>query len=124
FKIDRDIPVQTVHEAFVPKAMVADVLPQLREGDFVNVVSSKGSETLVTHVGLIVLGPTGERRLIHSAEPMVREESFDAFIARALEREARTPKGRAPLRLMGFKFLRLNERPEPPPMKPQPRPGR
>lgn len=124
FKVERDIAVETVNEVYVPKAMTAEVLPQLREGDFVNVVSSKGNETLVTHTGLIVLGANGERRLIHSAAPMVREESFAEFVARAAEREARTPKGREPLRLMGFKFLRLNDNPEPPPMKPQPRPGR
>ncbi|MBL8512769.1 MAG: DUF1460 domain-containing protein [Betaproteobacteria bacterium] len=124
FKIERDIAVETVSETYVPKTMTADVLPQLKEGDFVNVVSSKGNETLVTHVGLIVLGANGERRLIHSAEPMVREESFTEFISRAAERAMKTPKGREPLKLIGFKFLRLNENPEPPPMKPQPRPGR
>ncbi len=124
FKIERDIAVETVDETFVPKAMIADVLPRLKEGDFVNVVSSKGADTLVTHTGLVVLGSNGERRMIHSAEPMVREESFAEFIARAAEREAKTPKGREPLRLVGFKFLRLNDHPEPPPMKPQPRPGR
>ncbi|HEX4857462.1 MAG TPA: N-acetylmuramoyl-L-alanine amidase-like domain-containing protein [Usitatibacteraceae bacterium] len=124
FKVEREIAVETVTETYVPKALVLELLPQLKEGDFVNVVSSKGSETLVTHVGLIVLGPGGERRLIHSAEPMVREESFAEFIARAAAREAGTPKGREPLRLLGFKFLRLNERPDVPPMKPQPRPGR
>lgn len=124
FKVTRDIAVETVRESYVPTEMIDEALPRLKDGDFVNVVSSKGGETLVTHTGLIVLGANGERRLIHSAEPMVREESFAQFIARAAEREARTPKGREPLKLMGFKFLRLNENPEPPPMKPQPRPGR
>jgi hypothetical protein len=54
----------------------------------------------------------------------VREESFDSFIARAAEREARNVReGRNGQRLAGFKFLRLNDNIVVPPMAPQPRPG-
>ena len=44
---------------------------------------------MATHVGLIVLGPHGERHILHSSEPEVREETFDAYIARAAAREER-----------------------------------
>jgi hypothetical protein len=92
---ERSIPVETSRQAFVPKEAVAAIAGQLQEGDFVN-----------------------------SQAPQVREESFDSFIARALEREARNAReGKNGQRLAGFKFLRLNENIVVPPMAPQPRPG-
>jgi hypothetical protein len=92
----------------------------LQEGDFVNVISTRdGTLGLACRPG--VLGPQGEGRLLHSQEPAVREESFDSFIARAHEREAR--EGKNVQRLAGFKFLRLNDDIVVPPMAPQPRPG-
>ena len=74
-------------------------------------------------MGLIVTGTDGTRRLLHSAEPQVREETLQAFIQRMAERDARQA-GQGKPTLAGFKFLRLNEAPEVPPMAPQPRPGR
>ena len=100
------------------------IASQLQEGDFVNVISTRDGEHWASHVGLVVLGPGGERHLLHSQEPKVREESFDSFIARAAEREARNVReGRNGQRLAGFKFLRLNDNIVVPPMAPQPRPG-
>lgn len=116
----RDIPVQTSREAYIDKARFSALLPQLQEGDMVNVVSIVDGRYLVTHVGLIVLGPRDERRFLNSAEPAVREESFDAFFARSAEREARNGRAR---KLAGFKVLRLNENVAVPPAAPQPRPG-
>jgi hypothetical protein len=122
FKIERAAPVQLVQDLYIPKDRIGPALRALDNGDFVNVVSDRGGETLVTHVGLIVVGDGGERRLVHSAEPAVREESFAEFIRRAEARSARGAGGRVPTKLLGFKFLRLNPRPDPPPMLPQPRP--
>jgi hypothetical protein len=121
---ERSIPVETSRQAFVPKEQVAAIAARLQEGDFVNVISTRDGEYWASHVGLVVLGPNGERHLLHSQEPQVREESFESFIARALEREARNAKaGRNGQRLAGFKFLRLNDNIVVPPMAPQPRPG-
>lgn len=121
---ERSIPVETSRQAFVPKEAVAAIAGQLQEGDFVNVISTRDGEHWASHVGLVVLGPDGERRFLHSQAPQVREESFDSFIARALEREARNAhEGKNGQRLAGFKFLRLNENIVVPPMAPQPRPG-
>lgn len=118
------LPVETSRQAFVPKEHVAAIAARLQEGDFVNVISTRDGEHWASHVGLVVLGPDGERRFLHSQEPQVREESFDSFIARAAEREARNAKaGKNGQRLAGFKFLRLNENIVVPPMAPQPRPG-
>ncbi|MEN3276224.1 MAG: hypothetical protein V7631_2014 [Massilia sp.] len=121
---ERSIPVETSRQAFVPKEAVAAIAGQLQEGDFVNVISTRDGEHWASHVGLVVLGPDGERRFLHSQAPQVREESFDSFIARALEREARNAReGKNGQRVAGFKFLRLNENIVVPPMAPQPRPG-
>ncbi|MFC4931141.1 N-acetylmuramoyl-L-alanine amidase-like domain-containing protein [Massilia sp. GCM10023247] len=121
---ETSIPVETSRQAFVPKERVAAVAARLQEGDFVNVISTRDGEHWASHVGLVVLGPDGERRFLHSQEPQVREESFDSFIARAAEREARNAKaGKNGQRLAGFKFLRLNENIVVPPMAPQPRPA-
>ncbi|NNG23389.1 N-acetylmuramoyl-L-alanine amidase-like domain-containing protein [Telluria aromaticivorans] len=121
----RDIPVESSRQAFVSKEGVADIAAQLQEGDFVNVISTRDGEYWASHVGLVVLGSNGERHFLHSQAPQVREETFDSFIARAAEREARNAReGRRGQVLAGFKFLRLNEPVTVPPMAPQPRPGR
>jgi len=120
-----DIQVETSRQAYLAKDKVAAIADQLREGDFVNVVSTRDGESWVSHVGLVVLGPNGERHFLHSQEPRVREETFDSFIARAAERDARNAReGKRAAGLAGFKFLRLNEQIAVPPMAPQPRPVR
>jgi len=122
---DADIPVETSRQAYVPKAQVPAAAKQMREGDYVNVVSLLADgKTMVTHVGLVVLGPDGERHFLHLSEPAVREETFESFIARAEAREERNRQaGKKGSTLLGFKFLRLNDDIVVPPMAPQPRPG-
>jgi len=123
FKIRRDIPVQSFDDVYVAKQDVAAIEAQLQDGDFVNVISARGSDAWASHVGLIVTGADGSRRILHSAEPQVREETLQAFIARLTERDARQA-GQNKAQLAGFKFLRVNDAPQVPPMAPQPRPAR
>ncbi len=111
YRLQVSLPVQRWDDRYLPHARTDEVLGQLQAGDFVAVVTGKGEGRWVSHVGLVVVGADGERRLLHSAAPQVREERFADFIA------SRQGKG-----LQGFKFLRLNEQAEPPPMAPQPRP--
>jgi hypothetical protein len=123
YKLDVDTPVQTSNEFYVPKTVVADIASQLQQGDYVNIISGQDGHYWASHVGLVVVGGDGERHLLHSSEPVVREETFASFIQRAEQREARqAAKGKPGKALAGFKFLRLNENPEVPPMAPQPRP--
>ena len=119
------IPVETSRQAYVPKARAVGLAGQLREGDYVNVVSLLGDgKTMVTHVGLVVLGPDGERHFLHSSDPAVREETFASFISRTEAREERKRQaGKKSSTLLGFKFLRLNDNIVVPPMAPQPRPS-
>jgi hypothetical protein len=120
---EASIAVETSRQGYVPKERVAEIASQLQEGDFVNVISTKNGEYWASHVGLVVLGPNGERHFLHSSEPKVREETFESFIARATEREARNAReGKNGQKLAGFKFLHLNDNLVVPPMAPQPRP--
>lgn len=123
FKITREIPPQDFDDVYVAKQDVAAIEAQLQDGDFVNIISTRGGESWASHVGLIVTGTDGSRHLLHSAEPQVREETLQGFIHRMAERDARQA-GQNKAQLAGFKFLRLNDSPEPPPMAPQPRPAR
>ncbi|ALK96702.1 hypothetical protein AB595_03055 [Massilia sp. WF1] len=121
---ERSIPVESSRQAYVGKDQVAAIAGDLREGDFVNVISTRDGEYWASHVGLVVLGANGERHFLHSSEPQVREESFESFIARAAAREERNRQaGKNGQVLAGFKFLRLNDNIVVPPMAPQPRPG-
>jgi hypothetical protein len=121
---ERTIPVETSRQSYVAKDQVAAIASQLQEGDFVNVISTRNGEYWASHVGLVVLGPNGERHFLHSSEPQVREETFESFIARAGAREERNRnEGKNGQVLAGFKFLRLNDNLTVPPMAPQPRPG-
>lgn len=121
---DSHFAVQSSREAYVPAETVAAVLGQLRDGDFVNVISTRNGGYWASHVGLVVTGPDGRRNFLNSAEPQVREESFDAFIARTRAREERNAAaGKPGQKLAGFKFLRLNDDIVVPPALPQPRPG-
>jgi hypothetical protein len=119
------IPVETSRQAYVLKARAVGLAGQLREGDYVNVVSLlPDGTTMVTHVGLVVLGADGERHFLHSSDPAVREETFSAFITRTEAREQRNRQaGKKSSTLLGFKFLRLNDNIVVPPMAPQPRPS-
>jgi hypothetical protein len=123
FKIQRDIPVQQFDDAYIAKQDVAVIEVQLQDGDFVNVISGRDGGYWASHVGLIVVGSGGQRHIVHSAEPEVREETLQAFIARLNARDERQAGQNKP-QLAGFKFLRLNEAPQVPAMLPQPRPAR
>ncbi len=120
---DSAIAVEESREPYIGREQLAQLLPQMQEGDLVNVVSTRDGKFYVSHVGLIVIGPNGQRNFLNSAEPQVREESFDAFFARTAEREERNAReGRNGQKLAGFKLLRLKEPVLVPPAAPQPRP--
>lgn len=120
---DAAFPVQTSQVSYVPKERVAAIADQLQAGDFVNVISTKDGGSWASHVGLVVLDAQGRRNFLHSSEPQVREESFESFIGRMAERDARNARaGKPGATLAGFKFLRLNDNIVVPPAAPQPRP--
>ena len=120
YGLKTDLPVENFRDSYLPLDALAAALPQLRDGDFVNVVRASitpgshpnaeiyGGNAWVGHTGFIAHGPDGAVHLIHSAEPAVREEALAAFIAHAREKAAAPG---AKQRLVGFKFLRLADDP-------------
>ena len=115
------IPVEDHIETCLPYADLDRARPHLREGDCVEIVrgvvkpgapvnDTFGGSAWIGHVGLVARGTDGALHIIHSSDPAVREETFEQFIARETAHLAeRDATGKA--RLIGFKFLRLEDNP-------------
>ena len=119
YGLKTDLPIEDHHDSYLPVAEIARALPHLQDGDFVNIIRGSnqpghpfaeiyGGHAWVGHVGLVAHGADGALHLIHSAAPAVREEPLSEFIARSAA-AARAPD--ATQRLLGFKFLRLENDP-------------
>lgn len=116
-----EVPVEVHKDLYLPYGEIARAKSELRDGDFVNVVraivrkdappnETFGGSAFVGHVGLIAHGASGEVHIIHSAEPRVREETLEQFIAKATKENGAKDAAGKP-RLVGFKFLQLRENP-------------
>jgi hypothetical protein len=116
-----DIPIETHGDVYLPYSEISRARAQLKDGDFVNVVrgvvkpgappdETFGGNAFVGHVGLVAHGEDGTLHMIHSSEPAVREEPLDAYIARSTA-DAATKDAAGKPRLVGFKFLRLEDNP-------------
>jgi hypothetical protein len=116
-----DIPIEKHDDIYLPSEQIHRAKSQLQDGDFVNVVRATakpgapenevfGGSAFVGHVGLIGHVPNREVHMIHSAEPTVREETLDDYIARSTKDLAAKDAVGKP-RLVGFKFLRLRDEP-------------
>lgn len=116
-----DIPVEMHHDLYLPYTDVDRIAGELQDGDCVNVVRGvlkpgqppsrpvPGS-VYVGHVGLVAHGPDGTLQMIHSTVPKVREEPLDEYIRRSTANVAQLDAEGKP-RLLGFKFLRLEDNP-------------
>lgn len=121
YGLQTSIPIEDHLETCLPFAEIARAASFLRDGDCVEVVRGIvkpgapaneifGGAAWIGHVGLVAFGPDGSLNIIHSAAPAVREESLAAFIAReTADLAARDAAGKP--RLLGFKFLRLENDP-------------
>jgi hypothetical protein len=122
YKLDVKVPIEEHDDIYLPYAEIGRTKGKLKDGDFVNIVraTSKphsseqnevyGGTAFVGHVGLIAHGEDGEVHLIHSSEPKVREESIYSYISRSTKDLKKKDKSGKP-RLVGFKFLRLQDDP-------------
>jgi hypothetical protein len=96
YKLNVGIPSRTIEQAFIPSEQVMSVAHNLRPGDVVQFVRGNDSGKWVGHLGL-VSGVQGDQvKVIHSAEPAVKEQSLE---------ELATGKNR------GFAFLRVVDDP-------------
>jgi hypothetical protein len=116
-----DIPVEMHHDRYLPYTEVDRVAEQLQDGDFVNIcrgavkpgnspADAVPGSVFVGHVGFVAHGPDGTLHMIHSTAPQVREEPLAEYIARSIASAAELDAAGKP-RLVGFKFLRLEDDP-------------
>jgi hypothetical protein len=121
FHLQTAIPVEEHDDRYLPYADIALAARELRDGDVINVVrgivkpgapvnDTFGGNAWVGHVGLVAHGADGSLHIIHSIEPMVREETVAQFIARETAHNAERDAAGKP-RLLGFKLLRLEDNP-------------
>ncbi len=116
-----DIPIAMHHDLYLPYTELDRAAEHLEDGDFVNVVrgivkpgnspaEAVPGSAFVGHVGLVAHGPDGTLHMIHSTPPAVREEPLAEYIARSTANAAELDAAGKP-RLVGFKFLRLEDDP-------------
>jgi len=114
-------PVEDHRENYLPFSDIALAALKIHDGDCIEVVrgivkpgvpadDTFGGSAWIGHVGLAAHGPDGALHMIHSSDPAVREETIAQFIARETARLAERDAAGKP-RLLGFKFLRLQDDP-------------
>lgn len=94
FGIGRNIPDEPVSDTYIPNDRVPDIVDELHDADFVNIIRGNEHSQHAGHTGLIAIGPDGTANFLHSARPTVREESLVDYLA-------------SDRRSLGIKILRL-----------------
>jgi hypothetical protein len=108
YKLDREIEPFGIEDHFLPHENFHLIKDKLQDGDFVNIIRGNKGGYWAGHVGLVALNDDGEPHFLHSTPPAVREESFEAYIARGVAKNEENKKaGKA--QFFGFKFHRFQE---------------
>ena len=94
FGIGQDIPDEPIKDHYIPKERLPEVLEELRNADFVNVIRGGEQSQFCGHTGLIALGDDGTVNFLHSARPTVREQPLIEYV-------------NSDRRCLGVKVLRL-----------------
>ncbi len=110
YKLESDIPVETLEEDYIPMEKVLATADRLQSGDFVNFVRGKNGGKWVGHVGIVAVDEDGTVNVIHSTPPAVRKEPLSLIVERSI---ASVPEREAEDKAVpyGFKFLRLESDP-------------
>jgi hypothetical protein len=106
FGLGADLPDENLTFTYIPVENLPQVLPELRTGDFVNVIRvdrKNPGEAWAGHTGLIVVGDDGTVNFLHSSPPSVREEPIMAYAERSTRPRVKTPT-------IGFRFFSLRAR--------------
>lgn len=80
FGIGQDIPAEPISDHYIPKERLPDILAELRDGDFVNIIRGDADSQWCGHTGMIAIGDEGTVNFLHSARPAVREQSLVGYI--------------------------------------------
>lgn len=110
FGVGQDVPVEVLHDTYIPASAVESVLPKLQDGDFVNVVRGRGKGVWVGHVGMIGHDKNSNVTFIHSTDPKVKEQPIMEYVNTNLKKNIAKRKKGSP-EFQGFKFLRLRDEP-------------
>jgi hypothetical protein len=94
FGIGQDIPDEPIEDRYIPKDRLPEVLDELRNGDFVNIIRGNEDSQWCGHTGFVAIGEDGTVNFLHSARPRVREQSLVEYV-------------NGDRRCLGVKFLRL-----------------
>ncbi|WP_428387228.1 N-acetylmuramoyl-L-alanine amidase-like domain-containing protein [Mucisphaera sp.] len=111
FGLETDILVQQHVDTYLPFSETGRAIPELQTGDLALIVrGTSPTDVYVGHVTMVIRTEDDAINLIHSARPVVREESIQGYIQSELRRaDRRRAEGKA--YFQGFKFLRLNDNP-------------
>ena len=94
YGIGQDIPDEPVEDCYIPLERLPEVLGELRDADFVNVIRGDADSQYCGHTGLIALGAGGQVDFLHSARPAVQEQPLLDYLSQDS-------------RCLGVKILRL-----------------
>lgn len=74
------LPLEIMEDSYIPRDRLPAALPDLQDGDIVEIVRGNVEWQWVGHVGLIGRDGAGRVMLIHSSAPRAREESLGGYI--------------------------------------------
>ncbi len=94
FGIGQDIADEPITDAYIPRERVPEILTELRNGDFVNIVRGSEKSQWVGHTGLVAIGDDATVNFLHSARPAVREQELVDYLSGDKE-------------CVGIRFMRL-----------------
>lgn len=80
FNLGQDLPDERMTSAYIPTERVPDILGELRDGDFVNIIRGDDRLQWAGHTGLIAIGPDDSVNFLHSVSPHVREEPLVDYL--------------------------------------------
>jgi len=108
YGLETTIPVEMLHDSYIPYDAIESVLPNLKKGDFVNIARGReeGKSVYIGHVGLVGEMPDGTKTFIHSTWPKSKEQPLLDYVKRATE-DIQPKIDAKKVHFVGFKFHRL-----------------
>ncbi len=112
--IAQNVKEETVKTSYIPYDLMPDIVDELKDGDFVNVIRGYGKPQWCGHVGLITVSPDGTVNFLHSCSGGVREQPILEYVMLEIalnKKRLRKPLKKDRWQFFGFKFFRLRSDP-------------
>ena len=78
--VEVDIPDEVVADHYIPKENLPQVLDELQNADFVNIIRGNEKSQYAGHVGMIAIADDGTVDFLHSTPPTVREQPIMEYL--------------------------------------------